>query len=42
MHNTPDEALPQTFKAKDVKIIKDGFIKEEKEDLEELKILEDQ
>ena len=40
MDNTPEDAAPQTFKAKDVKIIKDGYIKVDKKELEELKGLE--
>ena len=40
MDNTPDDAAPQTFKVKDVKIIKDGYIKVNKKELEELKDLE--
>ena len=40
MDNTPDDAAPQTFKVKDVKIIKDGYIKVNKQELEELKDLE--
>ncbi len=40
MDNTPNDAAPQTFKVKDVKIIKDGYIKVNKQELEELKDLE--
>lgn len=40
MDNTPDDAAPQAFKVKDVKIIKDGYIKVNKQELEELKDLE--
>ncbi len=40
MDNTPDEAAPQTFKVKEVKLLKDGFIKVNKKELDELKNLE--
>lgn len=40
MDNTPPEAAPQSFKVKDVKLIKDGHIKIDKKELEELKDLE--
>lgn len=40
MDNTPPEAAPQSFKVKDVKLIKDGHIKVDKKELEELKGLE--
>lgn len=40
MDNTPDEAAPQTFKVKEVKLLKDGYIKVNKEELAELKNLE--
>lgn len=40
MDNTPDEAVPQTFKVKEVKIVKDGYIKVNKKELDELKDLE--
>lgn len=40
MDNTPPEAAPQSFKVKEVKLIKDGHIKVDKKELEELKGLE--
>ena len=40
MDNTPPEAAPQSFKVKDVKLIKDGHIHVDKKELEELKGLE--
>lgn len=40
MDNTPAEAAPQTFKVKDVKLIKDGAIRVDKKELQELKGLE--
>lgn len=40
MDNTPPEAAPQTFSVKDVKLIKDGHIRVDKKELEELKGLE--
>ena len=41
MNNTPDEAAPMNFKVKEVKLIKDGFVKSEKAEVEkELKELE--
>lgn len=40
MDNAPNEAAPQTFNAKEVKVVKDGYIKVEKSELEELKDLE--
>ena len=42
MDNTPDDAAPQTFKVKEVRIVKDGYIKVNKKEIEELKKLEDQ
>ena len=41
MDNTPDDAAPQTFKAKEVRLVKDGYIKLNKKELDELKGLED-
>ena len=41
MDNTPDDAAPQTFKVKEVKVIKDGYIKLNKKEMAELKDLED-
>ena len=41
MDNTPDSAAPQTFKVKQVKTIKDGYIKLSKKEAEELRELED-
>ncbi len=40
MDNTPPEAAPQSFKVKDVKVIKDGTIRVDKKELAELKDLE--
>lgn len=40
MDNTPDEAAPQAFKVREVKLLKDGFIKVNKQELDELKNLE--
>ena len=42
MDNTPDDAAPQTFKVKEVRVVKDGYIKVNKKEMEELKKLEDQ
>ena len=39
MDNTPDEAAPQTFKVKEVKLLKDGYIKVNIKELDELKDL---
>ena len=41
MDNTPDDAAPQSFKVKEVRIVKDGYIKVNKKEIEELKELED-
>lgn len=41
MDNTPADAAPQTFKVKEVKVVKDGYIKVNKKELDELKELED-
>ncbi len=40
MDNTPDEAAPQSFKVKEVRLLKDGYIKVNKKELDELKDLE--
>ncbi len=40
MDNTPPEAAPQAFKVKDVKLIKDGTIRIDKKEMQELKGLE--
>ncbi len=40
MDNTPDEAAPQSFRVREVKLLKDGFIKVNKQELDELKNLE--
>ncbi len=40
LDNTPDAAAPQTFKVRQVRLIKDGYIKLSKKELEELKGLE--
>ena len=42
MDNTPDDAAPQTFKVKEVRIVKDGYIKVNKKEMDELRKLEDQ
>ena len=42
MDNTSNDAAPQTFKVKEVRIVKDGYIKVNKKEIEELKQLEDQ
>ena len=41
MDNTPDDAAPQSFKVREVRIVKDGYIKVNKKEIEELKGLED-
>ncbi len=41
MDNTPDDAVPQTFKVKEVRLVKDGYIKLNKKEIDELKQLED-
>ena len=41
MDNTPDDAVPQTFRVKEVRLVKDGYIKLNKKELDELKQLED-
>ena len=41
LDNTPEAAPPPTFKVKDVKLIKNGYIKVDKKELEELKGLEE-
>ncbi len=40
MDNTPPEAAPQAFKVKEIKLIKDGSIRVDKKELQELKDLE--
>ena len=40
MDNTPDDAAPQTFKVRQVRVVKDGYIKLNKKEMEELKGLE--
>ena len=40
MDNTPEDAAPQTFKAKQVRVVKDGYIKVNKKEMNELKDLE--
>ena len=42
MDNTPDDAAPQTFKVKEVRLVKDGYIRLNKKEIDELKQLEDQ
>lgn len=41
MDNTPDDAAPQTFKVREVRLVKDGYIKLKKEELDQLKELEE-
>ena len=41
MDSTPDDAVPQTFKVKEVRLVKDGYIKLNKKEIDELKQLED-
>ncbi len=41
MDNTPDDAVPRTFKVKEVRLVKDGYIKLNKKEIDELKQLED-
>lgn len=41
MDNTPDDAAPQSFRVKEVRLVKDGYIKLNKKEIEELKGLED-
>ena len=41
MDNTPDDAAPQTFKAREVRLVRDGYIKVNKKELDELKNLEE-
>ena len=41
MDNTPDDAAPQTFKVREVRLVKDGYIKLKKEEIDELKGLEE-
>ena len=41
MDNTPADAAPQTFKVKQVRVVKDGYIKVNKKELDELKGLEE-
>ena len=41
MDNTPDDAVPQTFKVKEVRLVKAGYIKLNKKEIDELKQLED-
>lgn len=40
MDNTPPEAAPQVFKVKEVRVLKDGAIRVDKKELEDLKNLE--
>ena len=40
LDNTPEAAAPQTYKVKQVRLVKDGYIKVNKKELEELKDLE--
>ena len=41
MDNTPDDAAPQSFKVREVRLVKDGRIRVEKKEMEELSELED-
>ena len=41
MDNTPDDAAPQSFKVREVRLVKDGYIKLNKKEMEALKGLED-
>ena len=41
MDNTPDDAAPQTFKVREVRLVKDGYIKVKKEELDQLRELEE-
>jgi cell fate regulator YaaT (PSP1 superfamily) len=41
MDNTPDDAAPQSFKVREVRLVKDGYIKVKKEELEQLRELEE-
>ena len=41
MDNTPDDAAPQTFKVREVRLVKDGYIKLNKKEMEDLKSLEE-
>ena len=40
LNNTPDDVAPKTFTVKQCKLVKDGYIKVNKKELEELKGLE--
>lgn len=40
LNGTPEDAAPKLFKVKEVKLLKDGYIKVDKKELEELKGLE--
>ncbi len=40
MDNTPDDAAPQSFRVKQVRVVKDGYIKLNKKEMDELKGLE--
>ena len=42
MDNTPDDAAPQTFKVREVRLVKDGYIRVNKKEIDELKQLEDE
>ena len=41
MDNTPDDAAPQTFKVREVRLVRDGYIRVNKKELDELKELEE-
>ncbi len=41
LDSSPEGVAPSTYKAKDVKILKDGYIKMDKQEIEELKHLEE-
>jgi len=40
LDNTPDDVAPKTFKVRQCRLIKDGFIKVDKKELEKLNGLE--
>jgi len=41
MDNTPDDAAPQSFRVREVRLVKDGRIRLDKKEMEELRELED-
>ncbi len=40
LNNTPEDAAPSSYRVKDVKLLKDGYIKVDRKEMEELKGLE--